>query len=72
MSTAGELLARQLSGDTSVSNADIINATEHFFKDAGALCKCTVGATPQQNAEAGEQQAKCQKDARKINRKSRR
>jgi hypothetical protein len=38
--TPGELLALQLSGDTTISNEDINNATVNFFQDHGV--KCTI------------------------------
>lgn len=40
--TPGEMLAKRLSGDESISNKDIEKATEDFFNNAGCSCKCTI------------------------------
>jgi len=43
MPTPGELLARQLLGDTTVCNSDIEHATNIFFSDQGFDVHCVVG-----------------------------
>lgn len=39
--TPGEMLAKKLRGDSSISNDDIEKATVEFFTAAG--CNCTMG-----------------------------
>jgi hypothetical protein len=42
MPTAGELLARKLNGDTSVTNLDIATATDKFFSSHGVDVHCEI------------------------------
>jgi hypothetical protein len=42
MPTPGELLARKLSGDTSVTNLDIATATDKFFSSHGVEVHCEI------------------------------
>jgi hypothetical protein len=42
MPTAGELLARKLRGDTSVTNSDIATATDKFFSSHGVDVHCEI------------------------------
>jgi hypothetical protein len=51
MISAGELLARKLRGDTSVSDGDIKDATEGFFKNNGVNVECTINAPVEKEAE---------------------
>jgi hypothetical protein len=45
--TAGELLARQLSGDTTITDKDIEDATSNYFAQFGIDCRCKVGSFPE-------------------------
>ncbi len=45
--TAGELLARQLAGDTTITDKDIEDATSNYFAQFGIDCKCRVGSFPE-------------------------
>jgi len=45
--TAGELLARQLSGDTTITDKDIEDATSNYFAQFGIDCLCKVGSFPE-------------------------
>lgn len=41
--TPGELLARQISGDESITNDDIEKATKDFFESKGINCTVEIG-----------------------------
>ncbi len=40
--TVGELLARQLKGDTSITYEEIESATNRFFNSKGIACEASV------------------------------
>jgi hypothetical protein len=51
MPTPGELLARKLNGDTTVTNNDIAAATDKFFSAQGVDVHCVIVPKERKDAD---------------------